>query len=145
MHRLLVGILIVASMSLNAPIAHAAEQLDGTVKLTTTSFAAGVGVSWGSGVLTFKGKEYPFRISGISAGAIGFSSAQLSGEVFDLRNVEDFNGNYASLSAGLTIAGGGEAFAMRNQNGVVLNLVATTQGLNFKLGVDGIKIELTKP
>jgi hypothetical protein len=34
---------------------------------------------------------------------------------------------------------------MRNQNGVVLNLVATTQGLNFKLGVDGIKIELTKP
>ena len=33
---------------------------------------------------------------------------------------------------------------MRNQNGVVINVVATTQGLNFDLGVDGVKIELKK-
>ena len=31
---------------------------------------------------------------------------------------------------------------LRNQNGVVLNLVATTQGLKFKLAVDGVKVTL---
>ena len=36
------------------------------------------------------------------------------------------------------------AAAMRNRNGVVMNLVATTRGLNFDLGVDGVKIELKK-
>jgi hypothetical protein len=33
---------------------------------------------------------------------------------------------------------------MRNQNGVVMNLVAMTRGLNFNIGVNGLKIELTK-
>jgi hypothetical protein len=33
---------------------------------------------------------------------------------------------------------------MRNQSGVVINLVGTTQGLNFELGVNGIKIELKR-
>lgn len=50
----------------------------------------------------------------------------------------------AFVSAGATIAGEAGAAAMRNQNGVVMNLVATTRGLNFDLGVDGVKIELKK-
>ena len=48
------------------------------------------------------------------------------------------------MSAGATIAGEAGAAAMRNQNGVVMNLVATTRELNFDLGVDGVKIELKK-
>jgi hypothetical protein len=56
----------------------------------------------------------------------------------------DFNGNYASFAAGITIAGGSGGATMRNQNGVILNVVATTQGLKFQLGVDGMKIELIK-
>ena len=94
--------------------------------------------------MTYQGKGYPFSISGLSAGGIGFDVAELSGEVFNLKNLEDFNGNYTSLAAGITVAGGGTAAAMRNQNGVVINVVATTQGLRFKLGVDGLKVELTK-
>jgi hypothetical protein len=144
MKRILVGSLVLACLLVGFITTGFAEQPDGTVKLTGKSIAAGVGVSWGSGVLTYKGKEYPFSVSGISAGDIGFSSAELSGEVLNLKNIEDFNGNYASLGAGITVAGGAEAATMKNQNGVVLNLVATTQGLKFKLGVDGIKIELTR-
>jgi hypothetical protein len=33
---------------------------------------------------------------------------------------------------------------MRNQNGVIMNVVGTTRGLTFKLGVDGMKVELKK-
>jgi len=144
MRRTLIGSIILGSVFFGLTIARAADQPDGTVRFTATSVAAGVGVSWGSGVLTYKEKEYPFSINGFSAGDIGLTSAELSGEVFYLKNLEDFNGTFATLSAGLTIAGGAAAATMRNQNGVVLNIVGTTQGLNFKFGVDGVKIVLTK-
>jgi len=132
-------------MLLIAPLGRAAEEKpDATVKMTGKALSAGVGYSWGSGVLSYQGKEYPFSISGISAGDIGFNVAELSGEVFNLKDLADFNGNYTSLAAGLTVAGGGSAATMRNQNGVVMHVWATTQGLMFKLGVDGMKVELTK-
>jgi hypothetical protein len=144
MNRTLTG-LAIATMLFLAPIGRAVAQApDATVKMTGKSVAAGVGYSWGSGVLTYQGKEYPFTISGLSAGDIGISTAELSGEVTNLKNIADFNGNYTSFGAGITVAGGGSGMTMRNQNGVVMNVVATTRGLTFKLGVDGMKVELKK-
>jgi hypothetical protein len=137
--------MVVGTILLAAPLRHTVAQApDGTVKMTGKSVAAGVGFSWGSGVLTYQGKEYPFTISGLSAGDIGFNVAELSGEVFNLKNLADFNGNYSGFGAGITVAGGGSGATMKNQNGVVMNVVATTQGLTFKLGVDGMKVELSK-
>ena len=133
---------LMTGLLLGSTFAGAAEQADATVKITGKSIAAGVGYSWGSGVLTYKGKEYPFSITGFSAGDIGITSAELSGEVFNLKKLQDFNGNYTSFAAGATVAGGGAGATMKNQNGVIINVVATTQGLNFKLGVDGMKINL---
>ena len=145
MNRRLVGLAIIGAMLLIAPIGRAAEEKpDATVKMTGKSLSAGVGYSWGSGTLTYQRKEYPFSISGLSAGNIGAGSAELSGQVFNLKNLEDFNGNYTSVGAGATVAGGGGGMAMKNQNGVTMNVVGTTRGLTFKLGVDGMKVELKK-
>jgi hypothetical protein len=145
MKRTLIGLAIIGAMLLIAPIARAAEQKpDATVKMTGKALSAGVGYSWGSGTLTYQGKEYPFSVSGLSAGNIGASSATLSGEVFNLKNIDEFNGNYTSAGAGATVAGGGGGMTMKNQNGVVMNLAGTTKGLSFKVGVDGMKIELKK-
>lgn len=145
MNRTLMGLAMIATMLFLAPVGRAVAQApDATVKMTGKSVAAGVGFSWGSGVLTYQGKEYPFSISGLSAGDIGISTAELSGEVSNLKNIADFNGNYTSFGAGITVAGGGSGMTMRNQNGVVMNVVATTRGLTFKLGVDGMKVELKK-
>ena len=58
------------------------------------------------------------------------------------QHLEDFNGNYTAVSAGRTIAGGGSAASMKNQQGVVINMVSTTRGLKLKLAVDGVKIQL---
>jgi len=33
---------------------------------------------------------------------------------------------------------------MQNQNGVIIKLVAATQGVNFKLSLEGVKMTLTK-
>jgi hypothetical protein len=98
----------------------------------------------GSGVLTYQGKDYPFSISGLSAGNVGAGSATLSGDVFNLKNINDFNGNFTSVGAGATVAGGGGAMTMKNQNGVTMTVAGTTKGLTFKLGVDGMKVELKK-
>lgn len=145
MNRTVMGLAIIATMLFLVPVGRSVAQVPvATVKMTGKSIAAGVGYSWGSGVLTYQGKEYPFSISGLSAGDIGISTAELSGEVSNLKNLADFNGNYTSFGAGITVAGGGSGMTMRNQNGVVMNVVATTRGLTFKLGVDGMKVELKK-
>jgi hypothetical protein len=142
MKRALLGSMLIGTMLFLAPIDHAAEKPDATVKMSGKSVSAGVGFSWGSGVLTYQGKEYPFSVNGLSAGNIGVSGAEVSGEVFNLKNISDFNGNYTSAGAGATVAGGGGGMTMTNQNGVVMNVVSTTRGLSFKLGVDGMKIQL---
>ena len=144
MYKKTLGLAILGTMLLLGQVARAAEKPDARVKLTGKSVAAGVGFSWGSGVLTYQGKDYPFSVSGLSAGNIGAGSADLTGDVFNLKTVDDFNGTFTSVGAGATVAGGGGAMSMRNQNGVVMNVVGTTKGLTFKLGVDGMKIELKK-
>jgi hypothetical protein len=42
----------------------------------------------------------------------------------------------------MTIAGGGSAVAMKNQNGVVINLVATMRGIDFTFGAGGVTLQL---
>jgi hypothetical protein len=143
MRRIFLTFLIIGGMALGASIAWTQEGTpDGTVKISSGSVAAGVGFSWGSGVLTYQGKEHPFSVSGLSVADVGISQAEASGSVYHLKKLEDFNGNYTGVSAGATVAGGGGGMALRNQNGVVVNLAGTTQGLKFKLGVDGVKITL---
>ena len=92
--------------------------------------------------MTYQGKDHPFDVSGLSVADVGISKAEAAGTVSHLKRLEDFNGNYTGVSAGATVAGGGGGMVLKNQNGVVLNLTGTTQGLKFKLGVDGVKIAL---
>ena len=42
------------------------------------------------------------------------------------------------------MGGGGSASAMKNENGVEITLLATTQGVAFKLAAEGVKLTLTK-
>ena len=143
MRRKWIGLLIVGSMMVVSTSTPAVAQgPDATVKTTGTSVAAGIGFSWGSGVLTYKGKEYPFSISGLTAGDIGIASAQLTGEVFNLKKLEDFSGNYTAAGAGAAVGGGAGVAAMKNQNGVEMTLTASAQGVRFALPVAGVNIKL---
>src|SRR2546429_7498804 len=118
MNRRLVGLAIIGAMLLIAPIGRAAEEKpDATVKMTGKSLSAGIGYSWGSGTLTYQGKEYPVSVNGLSLGKVGISGSSATGEVYHLNKIEDFNGHYNAGSAGLTIAGGASATAMKNQKG----------------------------
>ena len=118
------------------------DKPSGKVTVESKSIAIGVGVSWGDGKLTYQGKEYPFSVSGLSVVDLGISKVTASGEVFHLKKVADFSGNYVAAAAGATVAGGGGAIAMRNQNGVVIQLAGTGQGAQLTLGPKGMDVKL---
>jgi hypothetical protein len=73
---------------------------------------------------------------------VGVSSITGSGRVHNLHNVADFSGNYVAATAGVTVAGGGSVTSLRNQNGVVIDGIATTQGVRLTLAPGGINITL---
>ena len=116
---------------------------EGRVTFSGGALALGLGFQWGSGVLTFRGMDYPFRINGLSVVDIGATRFTGSGTVRNLRNVADFSGNYVSISAGATLAGGGSVSALRNQNGVVIDGISTSQGLRLTLAPGGVNVALT--
>ena len=62
--------------------------------------------------------------------------------VYNLKNIQDLNGNYVAASAGLTIAGGGWADYLKNEHGVVIKLLSTSRGLRFNLSANGMKVQL---
>jgi hypothetical protein len=115
---------------------------DGSVELSGGAVAAGIGYTWGSGTLTFNNKKHSFGISGLSIVDVGASSYSASGNVYHLKKLSDFDGNYVALSAGATIAGGGNVVYLQNQNGVVIKVAATEIGLRFNLAASGVNITL---
>ena len=144
------GILSVGSCTSSTPTSPpagtsmAAAQGDstGTISIDSKSIAIGVGVSWGDGVLVYRGNRYPFSVDGLSVLDLGVSRVSATGTVANLKTLSDFNGNYVSAGAGAVVGGGAGAAAMRNQNGVEIALTATAQGVRFSLPSSGVNIKL---
>src|SRR5262249_24651669 len=108
MRRIFLTFLVISSVALWSSIARAqAETPDGTVKISSGSVAAGIGFSWGGGVLTYQGKDYPFDVSGLSVGDVGISKAEAAGGGYHLQKLGDVNGEHTGGSAGAAAAGGG--------------------------------------
>lgn len=102
-----------------------------------------VGVSGGSGTLTFKGKEYPISIGGVSLGAtIGASKTGFVGEVFNLSAVGDIEGIYSGGKAGLALAGGEKVAELKNSKDVLLKVSGKQIGLEVTLDLNGMQISL---
>lgn len=125
----------------SAPVANEAQP-DATIALKGGSVAAGIGYTWGHGELKYSGRSHAFSIKGVSLVDVGATDLSATGNVYHLKSVSDFSGNYAAAGAGLTIAGGGTAVYLKNEHGVVIKLIATEVGLKFKLSADGVKITL---
>ena len=114
----------------------------GKVWVESKSVALGVGVSWGDGKLTFQGKDHIFNVKGLSVVDLGVSKVTANGEVFNLKKLSDFDGNYVAGTAGATVGGGAGAVIMKNQNGVVMKLTSTSQGVQLTLAGAGVDVKL---
>ena len=118
------------------------ETPSGKVTMESTSIAAGIGVTWGDGKLTFQGKTYPFSIDGLSLVDWGISKAQANGDVYNLTDPAKLGGTYVAAEAGLTLAGGMGGMVLRNQDGVILHLRSVSQGARLQLGTSGLVIKM---
>ena len=83
-------------------------------------------------------------MKGLSVGDVGVTKVEASGKVYNLSKLADFDGNYTAAGAGLTAAGGAGAAVMKNQNGVTVELVSTTQGAKVALGAGGVEMKINK-
>jgi hypothetical protein len=146
MRRTVLMLIVVGSLSsLFGAVALAQDKKpDATLKLSEGSIGVGIGYSWGKGTLSYKGKTYPVKIEGLSVGEVGVKKAEAVGKVYNLKKLEDFDGNYTAGAASGTLGGGAGATAMKNQNGVVIEMTSTTKGANLKLAAEGIKLSVVK-
>ena len=122
-------------------------QPDATLRLSGGSFAAGIGFSWGSGTLTYKGKDYPVKVKGLSIGKVGVTSASAYGEVYNLKHLQDFNGHYNVSAAGMrgvTAGGGRKTTTMTNQAGVIVALSSTQKGVDVNATGGGVDMQLKR-
>ncbi len=140
----MLSVLVMAVFVVFSGLAVAKDAPDATIELSEGQVGIGIGYSWGEGILTIKGKAHPVKVSGLSVIDVGITKASAKGSVYNLKKLEDFNGIYTSATAEGTVGGGAGATTMKNQNGVVINLITTTKGVNLKLAPSGVELTLKK-
>ena len=124
---------------------HHESRPDATLRLSTGGFALGIGVSWGSGTLTYRGKDYPVKVKGLSVGRVGATSSSAYGEVFNLKHLQDFNGHYTVSGAGtrgVTLGAGKTGTILSNQAGVIVRVSSTQQGVAVNATGGGVDLQL---
>jgi outer membrane immunogenic protein len=137
---LAVNILLLAHIS-----ATAAQVPDGTVKITRRTISPGIGVEWGQGLLTYNGRDYAFsyRAGGTFRHVdTEMTAVELAGQVFNLKTLEDFSGRYHKVESEGPATGGGSRVTMKNQKGVVVNVVSPIEARKFDLTREGLDVEL---
>ena len=103
----------------------------GTVTGSVKTIGFLVSARWGNGVLTLdNGEQRRFHVIGAKALETGVAKNDFVGEVYNLENVDDFEGTYwgASKNINLGPLGKGEAVA-NNARCVVIKLRMTGTGL----------------
>jgi len=115
----------------------------GAVSVVFTKGGFIVGVGGGQGVLVFRGKRYPFTVSGMSVGfTIGASTTKFVGRALNLRSAGDLAGSYVVGGAGGAIAAGAGGVQLQNGNGVILQLSGPKVGLEASAAVGGVTITM---
>ena len=116
----------------------------GKISIESNSIALAVGVNWGEGLLTFKGKGKLFAVDGLTLVDVGIAKATAVGEVYNLTDVSQFEGTYLASEAGFILTGGMGGISMRNKHGVVLHLRGDSEEALLQLGRSGMTIKLRK-
>ena len=115
----------------------------GAVSVVFTKGGFIVGVGGGQGVLTFRGKKYPFTVSGMSVGfTIGASTSKFVGRAINLRSPGDLAGSYATGGAGGALAAGAGGVQLQNANGVILQLSGPRVGVEASAAIGGVTITM---
>ncbi len=104
----------------------------GTLQFSMTRIGFLLGVRWGEGVLTLNdGFQLSFDVSGAKLLETGISTAKFQGEVYNLTNLEDFEGTYYGASTKITVFKGKGELQTNNANCVFIRARSMGGGLQL--------------
>lgn len=115
----------------------------GSVRVVFTKAGFFVSAGTGRGVLTLRGHDYPFSISGLGVGfTIGASTNRLVGRAMNLHDPSDIAGSYGAIGTGGAIAGGVGGVQLRNERGVILQLHGIKLGVEVSAAVGRVQVTM---
>jgi len=115
----------------------------GQVAVLFTKGGLVLGVGGGEGVLSLRGRHYPFTVSGMSVGfTIGASTTKFVGRALNLKGPASIEGTYSTIGAGGAVAAGAGGVQLQNANGVILQLSGAKVGAELSAAVGGVTIRL---
>ena len=116
---------------------------DGFVWFSRKGLGLIIGGSAGGGRLQFAGDNHTFRMTGIKFGALGgVGEIRMSGEVYNLKQLQDFAGTYTESVAGLSAIVGGGGVWIQNEKGVKMHLKAEATGVGVDISVGTVEVKL---
>jgi hypothetical protein len=130
---------LVVSIGLAAP-SHA---ITGAVRVTIAKAGFVVGAGGGKGVLTFRHRNYPFTVQGLSLGlTAGASVNKLVGRAEYINELSDFSGTYSVVGAGGALVGGVGGVQLTNAKGVIITLQGPKAGVELSANITKVVITL---
>lgn len=134
---------MIALFAIVLPATSSLAQTSGYVRVKLVKAGLVAGGGGGSGVLTYGGRDYRFRVSGVSLGVTaGASVSRLEGWASGIVQVSDFAGTYSSVGGGGSFIGGFGGVQLRNEKGVMIALQGPRAGMEFASNLSVIRISL---
>jgi hypothetical protein len=138
-----IRIAVIAFFAVLLPATSSLAQAPGHVRVKFVKAGLMVGAGGGRGVLTYRGRDYPFRVSGLSLGLVaGGSVSHLEGWASGIKQVSEFAGTYSSVGAGGALVGGAGGIHLANEKGVTIDLQGPRAGMEFAANLGKIEISL---
>lgn len=117
--------------------------ITGSVRVTVAKAGFIVGAGGGRGVLTFRHRNYPFTVQGLSLGiTAGASINKLVGRADYIHELSDFAGTYSMVGAGGAMVGGVGGVQLSNDKGVTITLKGLKGGLEVSANITKVVITL---
>ena len=117
--------------------------ITGIVRVTVAKAGLIVGAGGGKGVLTYRHRNYPFTVQGLSLGlTAGASINKLVGRADYINELGDFSGTYSMVGGGAAVVGGVSGVQLKNDKGVIITLQGSKGGLEVSANITRVVIIL---
>ena len=140
-------LLALTALLLLTPLSFATDEApSATVVIDETQVMLLIGGDAGHGTLVphFTTGARSFSVKGVKLGGVGIHKMHMTGNVYKLSKVSDFEGVYFVAEAGITLAKGKGGLWLENDQGVVMHLKSGAEGVALSIGVEGLKVKLNK-
>ena len=141
-YKKLISTLFISALLLTGTVFASDPVQSGSLVIDETQVSLILGGDMGGGVVVMGDESRSFKTTGIKLGGIGINKLHLIGNVYDMKNIEDFAGIYATFQMGATLGYiSKDSIWLKNDKGVKINLKSSgAEGVALSLSVEGLDI-----